>query len=79
LNILKDELKSYKTNLLKKKHLVAANKIDMVTENGEDRERIETLKKHCRAGDIPYLEISALKEIHLKAFKQTLFELYHGA
>jgi GTP-binding protein len=79
LNILRDELKSYKTNLLKKKQLVAANKIDMVTENRETMERIDALKKHCRVGGIPYLEISALKEINLKAFKERLFELYHGA
>lgn len=79
VNILRDELKSYKAGLLKKKHLVVANKIDMVPEDKKNRERIDELKEYCRGGNIPYLEISALKEVNLNTFKEKLFELYHGA
>lgn len=74
LNILKDELKLYKANLMKKKQFVVANKIDLLKEN---RKKIDKVKDLCHTKDIPYLEISALKEINLNQFKEKLFELYH--
>jgi GTP-binding protein len=77
LSILQDELKFYKTNLLRKKHFVTANKIDLLTENGKNREKIDELINHCATKNIPYVEISALKGINLTPFKEKLFELYH--
>lgn len=72
--ILRDELKSYKANLLRKKYFVAANKIDLVEEKSE---QVAELKKSCAEKNIPYMEISALKEINLDKFKNKLFELYN--
>ena len=77
LSILRDELKFYKTNLLRKKHFVAANKTDLLTENGKNREKVDELINHCITKKIPYVEISALKGINLTPFKEKLFELYH--
>jgi GTP-binding protein len=77
LSVLQDELKFYKTNLLRKKHFVTANKIDLLTKNGKNREKIDVLKNHCFKNNIPYVEISAREEINLMQFKEKLFELYH--
>jgi GTP-binding protein len=75
LQMLKNELKSYKANLLRKKQLVIANKIDLLDETGQSREKVDLLKNHCMEKKIPYLEISALKEKNLMQLKQMLFEL----
>ena len=75
-NILREELMSYKANLLRKKAIVAANKIDLLSERNED---IEEIKNHCAENKIPYIEISALKGINLEKFKAKLFELYDEA
>jgi GTP-binding protein len=74
--ILLEELRSYKANLLRKKTIVAANKVDLPVERNED---IEEIKNHCAENKIPYIEISALKEINLEKFKEKLFELYDEA
>lgn len=75
---LRDELKSYKANLVRKKQLVVANKIDLLEsgESGDGREHVDALRDHCREKGYPYLEISALKEQNIMQFKKTLFELY---
>lgn len=76
LQMLKSELKSYKANLLRKKQLVVANKIDLLEETGQNRENVNLLKSYCQEKNIPYLEISALKEKNLMQLKHMLFELY---
>ncbi|MCK4763691.1 MAG: GTPase ObgE [Candidatus Aminicenantes bacterium] len=72
--ILRDELKSYKTNLTRKRYFVVGNKIDLLEKkDGEVKE----LEDYCAREGIPYIEISALKGINLEKFKELLFELYH--
>ena len=77
LSTLQGELKFYKTNLLRKKYFVTANKIDLLNKNGENREKIDALKNRCLEKNIPYVEISAREEINLMQFKEKLFALYH--
>jgi GTP-binding protein len=79
--VLQEELKSYSAALLRKKRLVVVNKIDLLDPDpgGEARKKLEPLKEACRKQDLPYMEISALREINLGPFKNRLFELYHAA
>lgn len=76
LTVLKNELKSYRSDLLKKKIFVVGNKTDLLDETG--REASASLRQHCRDHGIAYLEISALKGINLEAFKNGLFEFYYS-
>ncbi|MFC2140860.1 GTPase ObgE [Acidobacteriota bacterium] len=78
-HILEAELKSYSTALLRKKRFVVANKIDLLDQDpgNENRKNLEPLQDHCHKENLPYLEISAVKEINLNKFKNKLFELYH--
>jgi GTP-binding protein len=71
--VLEKELAMYHPLLLKKKLMVVANKIDLVTEN---RSKVDDLHDLCRKRKIPYVEISALKEINLLKLKKTLFAFY---
>jgi len=78
-HILREELKSYSSSLLRKKYLVLANKIDLL----EDSENMETGEKglgsmeaYCRKEQLPFLEISAVKGINLDKLKERLFQLY---
>ena len=70
---LQSELRSYKTNLIRKKTLVVANKIDLINDS---RDHIEELKNYCAENETPYIEISALKGLNLEELKTILFELY---
>ena len=70
---LEKELAMYHPLLLKKKLMVVANKIDMAAENSAG---IKGLHDYCRRSKIPYVEISALKEINLAKLKKTLFAFY---
>jgi GTP-binding protein len=78
--VLEEELKAYSTGLLRKKRLVVANKIDLLDQDpgNEHRKNLETLQDHCLKENLPYLEISAVKETNLNQLKNKLFELYHG-
>lgn len=84
LLILRDELNAYKAGILRKKSLVVANKIDTLMDSPEypnanvNQEHLEELKEFCTEENLPYIEISALKEINLNRFKAKLFEIYHG-
>jgi GTP-binding protein len=71
--VLEKELSLYHPMLLKKKIMVVANKIDLAAEN---RAGIDGLHDLCRKRKIPFVEISALKEINLSKFKKTLFAFY---
>ncbi|MCI0470681.1 MAG: GTPase ObgE [Candidatus Aminicenantes bacterium] len=76
-DILQDELNSYDENLLKKKYIVAANKIDLVDKNDRKiKTEIGAIEKQCAEKKIPFVEISALAEINLERFKDILFELH---
>lgn len=79
--VLKEELKSYSAGLLRKKRFVVANKIDLLDQDpeNENRKNLEPLQDRCHKENLPYLEISAVKEINLNKFKNKLFELYHEA
>ncbi len=74
LRVLKKELHAYQANLVKKKCIVVANKIDLVEENGPE---LESLSAYCNKENIPYFEVSALKGIHLAALKQKIFEFFN--
>jgi GTP-binding protein len=71
--VLEKELAMYHPLLLKKKFMVAANKIDLV---GENRTGVDDLNDFCRKRKIPYVEISALKGINLLKLKKILFAFY---
>jgi len=73
-SILWKELESYKTTLIKKKLLVAANKLDLI---GEKREKLNILKKFCKQKSFPYMEISALTGINLDQLKKRLFAYFY--
>ncbi|MCP4155733.1 MAG: GTPase ObgE [bacterium] len=77
LKILRDELKSYKTGMLRKKQLIAANKIDLLDDDEGSRDGLEELREYAKKEHIPFLELSGVKGINLEAFKSKLFELYH--
>lgn len=72
--ILQDELRAYETSLLRKKYFVAANKVDLLEKRSKE---VMEIKNYCAQEKIPYIEISALKEINLDKFKDKLFELYN--
>ncbi len=84
LHILREELKSYKAGMLRKKSLIVANKIDTLIESPDypnakmNRAHLDELKEYCTQEKLPYIEISALKDINLNHFKAKLFEIYHG-
>jgi GTP-binding protein len=82
LKVLRDELKAYKSSLLRKKSFVLANKTDLLEDLPEGdparREHLDPLEKYCKQKNLNYLEISAIKETNLKRFKHQLFEIYHG-
>ena len=73
--ILRDELKSYKTNLLNKKYFVVGNKKDLVTEM--HKKEVDKLREYCNKKNIAYVEISALNKDNLSVFKKKLFEFYN--
>lgn len=77
--ILKKELKSYHINLTRKKYIVVANKIDLIDENSDDQKELnlQPLKNLCQKDNIPFLEISAVKDINLDLLKNQLFKLYN--
>lgn len=79
LEVLRSELKKYNPALLRKKSLVAANKIDLL-EDGPDhqpyRDALEQLSDYCSRHELPFLEISAMKGTNLNRLKNRLFELY---
>ncbi|MCP5051642.1 MAG: GTPase ObgE [bacterium] len=82
LKVLRDELKSYKSGLLRKQSFVVANKLDLVkddpADNGNAPHYLEELRDYCSKENLPYIEISALLGTSLNRFKAKLFELYHG-
>ena len=73
--VLRNELKLYKSSLNAKKFIVVGNKIDLVDE--KNRKRVDELKKFCRQSRIDYVEISALKGINLDNLKQKVFGYFH--
>jgi GTP-binding protein len=73
--VLRNELKLYKTSLTAKKFMVVGNKIDLVAE--KSRERVDELKKFCRQIKIDYVEVSALKGINLDSLKKMIFGYFH--
>lgn len=78
LTVLQEELKSYNANLLAKDQLVVATKIDLLDPD-RDYPALDDLKKFCRSKKIPFIKISAVKEINLKQLKNKLFELHHAS
>lgn len=71
--ILQSELRSYKANLMRKKKLVVANKIDLLNDR---HDHIDEIRKYCAENKTPYVEISAIKGTNLEKLKEMLFELY---
>jgi len=74
--VLENELKQYHPQLLQKKLLVLANKIDLAE---QDQGGIDALRNFCRRRKIPFVEISALKATNLEKMKKTLFSLHDPA
>ena len=80
-HILREELKSYNVSLLRKKHFVVANKIDLleIDPDGAGKKNLEDLRNYCLKENLPFQEISAVKDLNLNRFKEKLFQLYHEA
>ncbi|RPI72946.1 MAG: GTPase ObgE, partial [Desulfobacteraceae bacterium] len=80
-HVLREELKSYNVSLMRKRHFVVANKIDLLETDldGSGKKHLELLREYCQKEKLPFLEISAVKDINLNKFKEKLFELYHEA
>jgi GTP-binding protein len=74
--VLENELKQYHPQLLQKKLLVLANKIDLAE---QDKSGIDALRNFCRRRKIPFMEISALQATNLEKMKKTLFSLHDPA
>jgi GTP-binding protein len=74
--VLENELARYHPQLLRKRIMVAANKVDLAA---ADRSAIDGLRKYCRQRKIPYVEISALKGTNLDKMKKMLFSLHAPA
>ncbi len=74
--VLENELERYQPQLLRKKRVVLANKIDLAA---KEREGIDALRNFCRRRKIPFVEISALKAIHLEKMKKLLFSAHDPA
>ena len=79
LRTLESELDAYHPGLLKKKRLVAANKVDLL-EHGATASQasLAELRAYCRKQRLPFVEISALKETGLRRFRQMLFAFTDG-
>ncbi len=80
LMVLRSELENFNPALLRKKSLVAANKIDLLEEDPDHqpaREALQQLSRYCDEKELPFLEISAMKGTNLIRLKNRLFELYH--
>ena len=74
--VLENELAQYHPQLLQKKLVVVANKIDLAA---EDRAGIDALRNFCRKRKIPFVEISALKGTNLEKMKKILFSFHEPA
>ncbi len=74
LKVLMNELRSYKLELMGKRQLIVANKIDLLDNVDEDKD-LKDLRKYCLKEGLELLEISALKEINLNQLKNKLFKL----
>lgn len=61
--IVMKELEAYNPELLKRPQIVAANKIDLL---GEEKERLEAVKKLASRKKLPFIAISALKGTGLR-------------
>lgn len=61
--IVMKELEAYSPELLKRPQIVAANKIDLL---GEEKERLEAVKKLASRKKLPFIAISALKGTGLR-------------
>ncbi|MBN2346953.1 MAG: GTPase ObgE [Candidatus Aminicenantes bacterium] len=71
--VLENELQRYQPQLLKKKLMVAANKVDLAD---SDRTAIDALRIFCRRRRIPLVEISALRGTNLEKLKGILFRFH---
>ncbi len=71
-HILEDELGHHKEELLAKRWLVAANKIDLVTGRPAG---LAALKGLCTRRGLPYVELAAATGLHLDDFRRRLFAL----
>jgi len=71
-HILESELAHHKTELLAKRWLVAANKIDLVSGRPAG---LAALKGLCTRRHLPYVEMSAAAGTNLDGFRRRLFAL----
>jgi GTPase len=61
--IVMEELEAYNPDLVKRPQVVAANKIDLL---GENKERLDAVRKLAARKKLPFFAISAMKEMGLK-------------
>ena len=71
-HVIQKELEAFNPELVKRKQVVVANKIDLL---GPDRSRLESVKKLARREKKPFLAISAVTGEGLKELKALLAKL----
>ncbi|MBN1196291.1 MAG: GTPase ObgE [Candidatus Aminicenantes bacterium] len=74
--MLQGELAAHDPRLLRKRAIVVANKVDLLNAH-TGRAGADRLQEYCEQQGLPYLEISALRELNLEMLKSRLFGLYH--
>jgi GTP-binding protein len=68
-NVVMKELKAYKPELVDRPQIVAANKIDLLT---NDKKRLTAVKRLATRKNLPFFSISALKNKGLKELTGTM-------
>ncbi len=69
------ELEAFNPQLAKRKQILVANKIDLLT---EEKSRIENLKALARREELPFFSISALKGKGIKELVSKIAEILEG-
>jgi GTP-binding protein len=67
--ILKEEIKNYNPDILKKPKIIVGNKIDLLTED-----EVKKWEKHFSSIGLKFIPISALHKINIDELKEAITE-----
>lgn len=76
IRVVRGELAAFQPGLLRRKQVVAANKIDLL---GGDSRRLEALREQAAALDMPLVPVSALKKTGVKALVAEIWRCLESA
>jgi GTP-binding protein len=76
LRVVRDEIEAFQPGLLRRRQVVAANKVDLL---GEDCRRLDLLRKHAASLNMLLLPVSALKKTGLKALVSEIWRSLESA